>query len=210
MIPLLLFASLVAHILALEDTPVWRTASETAKSWAMLAFVAHVVALACSLAPVWRRRRWLRWKPPEIQWCDRDGSRPRAWLALLAFAPCALGGCAADSNRIVTAHGVIEFGRATVGTDEEFEAEVPVGPATGIAKLWGAAPTMKIKSKRTGAAETMQDAITGATIIGSIIGVGAFLPGVIKAILPAGANPKVVGPADRIAVPAPPDPAPAP
>lgn len=208
MIPFLLFASLVAHGLALEDTPVWRSATETAKSWAMLAFLSHVVALVCSLAPVWRRRRWLRWKPPEVHRLDRDG--PRSWLTLLAATPLALGGCAADSNRVVTAHGVIELGRATAGTDEEFEAEIPIGPATGVAKLWGSAPVMKIKSKRTGGAETAQDAIVGASIVGGIVGGLLAAPAAIGALFPAGVAPKVVGPADRIAVPAPPDPVPIP
>lgn len=78
MVPVLLFVSLVAHGLALADTPVWRTATETAKSWVLLAFVAHVVALVCSLAPVWRRRSWFRWRP-EIQWMDRDGGQPGRW-----------------------------------------------------------------------------------------------------------------------------------
>lgn len=201
----LLILSLAAHIAANLICPVWRTAPESANSLAVLGYLAQAVAVAWLLAkPV--RRWWGRFRPDHgIHWIDRDGGGPRAWLALLAVGPLAFGGCAADSNRIVTAHGVIELGRATAGTDEEFEAEIPVGKPTGVAALWGSAPVMKIKSKRTGAAETMQDAITGATIIGSIIGVGAFLPSVIKAILPAGANPKVVGPADRIAVPAPPD-----
>lgn len=115
----LLMLSLAAHGIANVLCPVWRSAPDDAKGFAMIGFLAHAVAVVVlakrRLAVMSEKFR----SNHGIHWLDKDRA---AWCLIAAML---LTGCKAETVEWVGPHGMMRMGTVVFGTDQTHRRVIP-------------------------------------------------------------------------------------
>lgn len=162
----LMMLSLAAHGIANILCPVWRSAPDDAKGFALVGFIAHAVAVA-ALAK--RRLAVLaeRFKANHgIHWIDKDRA---AWCLIAAML---LAGCKAETVEWVGPHGMFRQGTVVFGTDQSHARTIPTPDGPLVAN-----------SSDRGSPESLQRVSNDVTSTVAVLGVVFGLPAIVNAFM---------------------------